>query len=53
MTFEEASGTFKTIKNVILKGDRNRDVFSLRLWEKFKVFWTPKKSGYLMEPILY
>ena len=51
MTSEGASGTSKTAKNVIFKGDGSLDAFFSRLWEKFNVFCTPKESGYLMEPI--
>ena len=38
-------------QKVILKGYGSLDVLFSRLWEKFKMFWTPKESGYLMEPI--
>ena len=30
---------------------KETDALFSSLWEKFKVFWTPKRSGYLMEPI--
>ena len=36
---------------MILKEDRSLNALFSRLWEKFKVFWTPMESGYLMEPI--
>ena len=45
------SGTCKTAKKVILKGDGSFGALFSRLWKKFKVVWTPKKLGYLMEPI--
>ena len=51
MTSEGESGISKTAKNVILKGDRSFDAFVSRLCEKFKMFWTPKESWYLKEPI--
>ena len=38
-------------KKGVLKGDRSLDALFSRLRDKFKVFWTPKESGYLMEPI--
>ena len=34
-----------------LKRGGSLDALFSRLWEKFKVFLTPKKSGYIMEPI--
>ena len=51
MTKQEVSGTSKTAKKVNLKGEGSLDAYFSRLWEKFKVFSTPKKSGYLMEQI--
>ena len=51
MTSDEASKTPKMAKKVILKGDGSLDTLFSRLWEKFKVFWTPKVSGYLIETI--
>ena len=51
MTPEEPSRTSKTVKKGVLKGDRSLDALLSRLGEKFKVFWTPKELGYLMEPI--
>ena len=51
MTSEKVSGMSKTAERVILKGDGSFDTLVSRLWEKLKVFWTHKKSGYLMEPI--
>ena len=51
MTTEGALGMSKTAKNVIFNGDGSLDAFYFRLWEKFNVFWTPKESGYLTEPI--
>ena len=51
MTLEEASRTSKTTKKVIIKGGGSLDGLFSRFWDKFKVFWTPKKSGYLTEPI--
>ena len=51
MTSEGASGTSKTAKTVILKGDGSLDKLFSRLSEKFKVLWNPKESGYLKEPI--
>ena len=41
----------KTAEKVILKGDRSLDALFSRLQEKFKVYLTPKRSVYLMEPI--
>ena len=42
---------FQNSQKVILKGDRSLDALFSRLYEKFKVFRTPKESGYRMEPI--
>ena len=41
----------QTRQKVNLKGDQSLDTLYSKLWEKIKVLWTPKESGYLMEPI--
>ena len=51
MTSEKASAMSKTAKKEILKGDGSLEAFFSRLLEKFKVCWTPKRSGYQMETI--
>ena len=50
MTLEESSGTVKTAKKVIIKGDTSFDTLFSRQLEKFKVFWASKEVGYLLEP---
>ena len=50
MTLEKVSGTSGRAKKVILKGDRSLDALRSSVWNKFKVFGTPKVSGYLMDP---
>ena len=51
MISDEASRTSKSAKKLILKGDRSLDALFSRYCKKFKVFWTPKEPGYLMEQI--
>ena len=51
MTSERAPGMSIIDKNGIIKGDGSLDALFPRLWEKFKVFWNPEKSGYPMQPI--
>ena len=36
---------------VILKRDQSLDGLSSRFVKRFKVFWTPRVSGYQMEPL--
>ena len=44
-------GNVQSSQKVILKGDGSVDNLFSRLWKIFKVFGTPKESGFLMEPI--
>ena len=41
----------KTAKKVFFQGDGSLDAFYSRILEKIYVFWTPKESRYIMEPI--